>query len=122
MKDNDANLRERIRGNIKEYMDVRGLNQKELADKTGISTSAISAYINGARTPRPDQLDAIAKALHISVGDLTDHSGIGAGYESGREQCERYGVSQRAYLLARAFDKSPAIIQQMAERILQDYL
>lgn len=121
MKDNEANLRGRIRDNIREYMDIRGLSQKELADETGISTSAISAYINGVRSPRPNQLDAIAKALRISVGDLTDHRIDSYGEGSDCDH-ERYGLSQRAYLLARAFDKSPALIQQMAERILQDYL
>lgn len=48
----------------------RGMTQKDLADITGLTQSAVSHYIKGDRMPRGDSLFRIAEALHISVNEL----------------------------------------------------
>ena len=48
----------------------RGMTQKDLADITGLTQSAVSHYIKGDRMPRGDSLFRIAEALHISVDEL----------------------------------------------------
>lgn len=57
--------------NLKRLLEQRDITQRELAKRTGISTSAISSYITGERFPRPGQLTLIAKALDIDPGVLT---------------------------------------------------
>ena len=47
-------------------------SQKELADKTGISTSAISNYIKGKGNPSMCTVLKLAAALNCSVTSLTD--------------------------------------------------
>ena len=52
-----------------------GLSQKDLAEMTGLTQSAISHYIKGDRVPRGDNLFKIAEALWVSVDDLTSSNG-----------------------------------------------
>ena len=42
-----------------------GLNQKELARKTGLTEAAVSRYLAGSREPRAITVAAIAKALGV---------------------------------------------------------
>lgn len=52
-------------------LDERGMSQKELAAKTGLTPAAISRYVNGMREPRPITIAAIAKALGVKPEDIT---------------------------------------------------
>lgn len=49
----------------------RGLTQKELAEKTGLTPAAVSRYVSGARVPREIIVAKIAKALGVQPSDLT---------------------------------------------------
>lgn len=55
---------------LTEIIRTKGISQKELAKKTGITESAISCYVNGTRVPRSDVLSRIAKVLDISTDYL----------------------------------------------------
>ena len=46
------------------------INQKELAQKAGVTESAMSYYVKGDRTPRSDVLTRIAKALETTTDYL----------------------------------------------------
>lgn len=48
----------------------RDMTQKQLAEKTGITASAMSYYVRGARTPSGDILTKIASALDTSTDYL----------------------------------------------------
>ena len=48
----------------------KGLSQKELAIKAGVTESAMSYYVKGERTPRGEVLSRIAKALDCSTDYL----------------------------------------------------
>ena len=48
----------------------KGLSQKELAIKAGVTESAMSYYVKGDRTPRGEVLSRIAKALDCSTDYL----------------------------------------------------
>ncbi len=50
-------------------MNSRGLSQKELATKVGVTESAMSYYVKGVRTPRSDVLTRMAREL----GTTTDY-------------------------------------------------
>ncbi len=57
------------------------LQQKELAERIGITEAVISRYISGSRDPKPEMLANIATALHttsdyllgIEQGDEFNH-------------------------------------------------
>ena len=49
-----------------------GLSQKDLAEMTGLTQSAISHYIKGDRVPRGDNLFKIAEALEVPAKNLFD--------------------------------------------------
>ncbi|KEO81585.1 helix-turn-helix domain-containing protein [Tumebacillus flagellatus] len=57
---------------LKSYREAKGFNQKELAEKSGISPSTVSALENGRFTPSPDLLQRIALALGLPLHDLVD--------------------------------------------------
>lgn len=67
-------------GKIKYYRKLRGMYQGELAEKVGLTEGAIRHYESGARTPKPSQVDDIARALDVSPLALKDY-----GVESAKD-------------------------------------
>jgi len=62
-----------IKDNIKKYRKQLGLNQPELALRCGWdSQSRIANYESGSRIPKIADLEKIAKALGVNVGDLIE--------------------------------------------------
>ena len=57
----NLNLGERI----KKVREEKGIKQKDLADKIGISYVMLSQYERGVRTPKYEMIDKIAKSLDI---------------------------------------------------------
>jgi bacteriophage repressor len=55
---------------IKNRMKELNLNQKEIAKKTGVSTSAISRYFNGSRDFPINDAPIFAKVLNIDLNYL----------------------------------------------------
>lgn len=55
---------------IKEALDLRGMKQADLVEKTGIGKSSISTYISGSYEPKQKNLYKIAKALNVSLAWL----------------------------------------------------
>lgn len=51
---------------IQEGLELRGLKQTDLVEKTGISKGALSSYISGRYTPKQNNIYLIAKALDVS--------------------------------------------------------
>lgn len=50
----------------------KGMTQKELAQKLGISPQGIVQWENGARNPKPETLERIASALGVSYWTLAE--------------------------------------------------
>lgn len=51
-------------------MTAKGLSQKQLADKAGVSAHTVFRCVSKGKTPRGKQLDGIAQALGVTVSDL----------------------------------------------------
>lgn len=51
---------------ITEILKKRGMTQKELAGRIGVTEAVISRYISGNREPKPNVLANIATALHTT--------------------------------------------------------
>jgi transcriptional regulator with XRE-family HTH domain len=57
---------------LRAYRNDAGLTQEKLGELTGLDRTYISGIERGLRNPSIRNIDKLAKALHISVGDLTD--------------------------------------------------
>ena len=57
---------------IRKYRKMRGLTQSELAEKCGLTDSAIRNYELGNWTSGEDQVKEIASALHVAPESLFD--------------------------------------------------
>lgn len=55
---------------LKTVLDLRGMTQRELAEKTGITEVSISRYINGSRIPRGPQIAFISEVLKVTTDFL----------------------------------------------------
>lgn len=64
---------------IKNLLDMKSINQKDLADMTGITEATISRYINGTREPKGSLLRLIADKLNVSVDYLMGMEGANNG-------------------------------------------
>ena len=51
---------------IKKAMNLRGLTQSDIVEKTNIKKSALSQYISGKITPRQNAIDELSKILNVS--------------------------------------------------------
>ena len=58
--------------NLNYYLRVNGITQLDLANRLGVSTSAVSAWCRGAKTPRMDKVDAMCKYFRIKRSDLME--------------------------------------------------
>lgn len=59
---------------LKLLMDSRGLNQHQLALKSGLTEAAISRYLSGERQPRMATVSSLSKALSIPAWELMDEN------------------------------------------------
>ena len=55
---------------VKELMKDKNINQKQLAEQSGITEASVSRYLNGERTPRIDIVSNFARVFGISVDDI----------------------------------------------------
>lgn len=58
---------ETIGDRLKYSLKIRKLTQKEFAQRTNITESAMSRYISGERVPRADTLVSICRELGVSA-------------------------------------------------------
>lgn len=64
----------RIQDRIADALEIRKMTAKDLADKTGISKSSISQYMNGIVKPKADRIYLIAKALNVNEAWLLGYN------------------------------------------------
>lgn len=57
---------------IKRAREAIGINQDELADDVGLSTSQISRFETGERYPRAIDVVAIARRLRVTIDELME--------------------------------------------------
>ena len=59
-----------LRDNIKKYCELRGITQKELAAKLGVTSISLNATLKDGKDPRISTIQKIADALEVSITDL----------------------------------------------------
>ena len=55
---------------LRQIMKTQGLTQQALAKMGHISNNTISKWLNGQTTPKVKNIEPLAKALNLTVGDL----------------------------------------------------
>lgn len=65
-------LKYEIGKRIREFREDRGMSQKELADKIGVSNSRVSNWEQGINRPDADILADLCRALKVSPSELLD--------------------------------------------------
>lgn len=63
-------IEEPFSNRLKKALSLRQMKQRDLANATGISESAISQYLSGYARPKDDRVHALAMALDVSEGWL----------------------------------------------------
>lgn len=63
----ESDIRKEFGIRLKKMMWIRGMDQKDLAEATGLTQPQISNYISGQTAPSFPKVDRIAKALRCSV-------------------------------------------------------
>lgn len=77
---------------IKSYMKMNGITYEELADKSGISISAIKKIFSGhAKNPRYETIQAIESALGLHEKEAPDYSEASLRWEKAKKQV---GITQ----------------------------
>lgn len=69
---------------IKKLREKKGLTQKALAAKMGVTASWVGMYESGKRQPKPETIKRFADALDVFITDLTGATGL--IFESDLEQ------------------------------------
>ncbi len=67
---NELTGERKIGKNIKKIRMQKGLSQQQLAQKSGISQSFLSALENGKKSPTVDSLNKICRSLGISLAEF----------------------------------------------------
>ena len=57
---------------MKRWREVRGLSQRGLADKSGVSYASIARIETGRQDPTVGLLARLAKALNVTVAELIE--------------------------------------------------
>lgn len=61
-----------ISNNIQKLRWEKGMSQRDLASKSGLSRSTIADIENGIEEPKQSSMIAIARALDLPVGEVFD--------------------------------------------------
>ena len=102
---------------MKQALQMRGMKQVELADKTGIDKGQISSYLSGKYKPKQENLSLMAVALNVSeywlMGmDVAMERTAGAARE---EQLQRVQVYARQMYEMKEPGKVLKLYEQLSE-------
>ena len=67
---NYKNFNEVFSQNLRNLMYKRDITQRQLANQIGVSSTIVSDWYNGRKTPRMDKIDLICGALNCERSDL----------------------------------------------------
>ena len=100
------------------YLEQNGMTQKELADKLGVSTGAVSFWINGVKTPRMDKVDIMCQLFGCRRSDFLEETGTTGYYinpETAMIAQELYEDKDLRVLFDAARDSKPEDLQMAAD-------
>ena len=99
-----------LRGNLRQFRDLRGLTQSEMAARSGVGAASISHFETGQRVPTLGTLVKLADALDVAVDALL-----------GRAPVESSAHVDPVFLQAsRADAQTLETVRRVAAAILED--
>lgn len=109
--------------NLNNYLEENHKTQAELAQYVGASTSAVSAWCRGQKTPRMDKIDKMCEFFGIKRSDLMeDHDANQKEYYFDKETAD---IAQKLYenkdlrmLFDAASDSEPEDLKALHSMIL----
>ena len=108
-----------IKERLKQAIQMRGIKQVELADKTGIDKGQISSYLSGKYKPKQENLSLLAAAL-----DVSEYWLMGLDVEMEREDTETVIREQRkrfeAYTRGIYENKEAEILLKLYEQLTEE--
>ena len=66
----EKKIEEVIAQNLKYYMELKDIQQKQVADRLGVSASTVSYWIRGLQMPRTNKIDELCSMLMIEREQL----------------------------------------------------
>lgn len=96
---------------IRAMRQIRGLTQKELAEKLGISAVGVAQWENGLRCPKIETLKRIADALEMPIGSFLPSMGFGESIGN-RIKTVRENSKMTQAALAKKMDVTPQTVSQ----------
>ena len=100
------------------YLEQNDMTQKELADKLGVSTAAVSTWINGIKTPRMDKVDIMCQLFGCRRSDFLEDSSDTGYYinpETAQIAQELFEDKDLRVLFDAARDSKPEDLQMAAD-------
>ncbi len=108
--------------NIKTARRAARLTQEEFAERIGVPDSSISAWERGTITPSEPDLEKLANAFEINVGQLTrgrlsltDHQ-TGSHFEGGEEKIAADPIKNELLLIKRQLSDLTQMVQELLSR------
>ncbi|MFM9108769.1 MAG: helix-turn-helix domain-containing protein [Chloroflexota bacterium] len=100
---------------LQRQLTLRGMNQAEFARRARVSTSLVSNWINGNRTPSIQSAQAIAGALDMGVDTVLARLGLPVASPASPERERLGGLLDRIDLTPDRAATLAAILQQWAD-------
>ena len=89
-----------IKDRLNEAMKLRGMNAKELSDKSGLAKSSVSRYLSGENIPRSIAIGKMATALNVSPAWILGYNLTIDGKEIPTIDVEKLNEDNKAKLFA----------------------
>lgn len=102
------------------YLAKAGKNQSDLCKQFGVSSATASDWCNANKMPRGDKIQAIAKWLNISIGDLMEERDdvYYTNEKTAKIAQEIYENKELSLLFDAARDASPEDLKQVYDMLL----
>lgn len=94
--------------NIREIRKLKGMTQKELGNKLGISQSAINQFENNKTDPKLQTIEKLAIALEVSMYDIL---------KKGAEYYQQTGVNLDINIIKNALHSYEAIAETPLDKV-----
>ena len=92
---------------IREILKTKGMSQRELADKVGITEVTLSRYINGDRTPKAPVAICIARVLGVDAEEIFECAPVELAMEVAPPNAEEMVMKSEADALYVAVGRKP---------------
>ena len=100
---------------LRELMEYYGINQQNIADRTGLGKSVISLYINGKREPRQDKISLICDAYNADPAWLMGHDVPMQRRDSAKAAEQHFSILEKYLKLS---PRDQEIVESMIDSML----